>query len=940
MIKDNPDIDSNDNNLVLLNSFSDNSKNKLLLKMYDTKKDRLVLLETADMFLPYTYFKLTDPNFDINVFNNFINENNTKYEVQLTEMIDLLEDIEVPILKLYSSNVYNVYQNLTTKLNNVQQYEYLIKYHESYIFEKQLIFSSNYNLSNKTLYSQVPILNDSQHYFLESTKFKAHNDGLISVLFSNKEVTKNKEYQKYLSNYTYLLNQPIPDFYRMALDIEILNEKNKRPDVKNATDEIISVSFTDNRGKNSIVSTKEFISNILSTKNISIIDQVCCTLKEQNLDLIFVDTELNLIEYIIDEINKAPIVVTFNGDDFDIAYINQRLIYLKDETLKEKNPIIFKLETIKKKNSNIKNPVFLKNSIHLDIFKLYKNISLQNYAFNAKYKEYSLNAVSKALLGKEKVDFKIMDELDSIKKMFDKNKTIRYDTIIEKAIKTLSEMYKYNLYDSQLTLELTTFSNNLTMNLIIILSRITKTSIEDLCRYGISNWVRSMLYFEHRKRSAIIPTGKDLSKKGTVASVESIIKNKGFRGAYVMNPVRGTHFNVTVLDFGSLYPSIIKSYNISYETLNCSHEECKNLENNKVKGTSHYICIKKHGLLSLLIGVLRDLRLHYFKKLSKQELNDNKEFFETVQQAIKVLLNGTYGVLGSEAFNMFCLPVAETVTAIARDIINQTIEYAQKELKIKVLYSDTDSVFCKDITEEQIKKLIDYTSKKFSIDLEIDKEFKFIIFSDLKKNYFGCLKNNKIVTAGLTGKKSNIPIIVRNCFKEITIELSKAENKGDMEKERIPKVKQIIKDYIHKIKNKKGISINDLIFNIMINREVDSYGKVKSVSNDVDGNEIIKKVGIPQQIKIAMEMNKNNPSLDISQNTVISFIKTKEGYKLPNEVSKSMKEIDTDKYVDTLKTSLNQILETLGISFDELLIKSQYLNTIDEMLGLNKPKEV
>lgn len=925
MIKDT--IEAND--LVLMNSAHDVAENKLFLKMYNPKTETLQVLETADGFLPYTYFKMSDENFDMAYFKKFLQSNKTKYDVQITEMTDLIEDTEVPVLKLYSSNVFYVYENLTKKLNDVQQYEYLIKYHESYIFEKRLIFSANYDLKNKTLYAKIPKLNVTQESYLKTIIDNSHRDSLISVLFDPNDFTKSREYQKYLTNYTLLLNQDIPDFKRVALDIEVLSDSNKIPDVEKATSPIISVAFIDNRGKKWIVSTKEFLRSILVTENPKVIENVCLEFMKHNTVLWFVETELDLLEHIFDTMNRYPVVLTFNGDNFDLAYINQRLLTLKGN--EKNNPIIFKQEKIRQGRHVQKNPIFLKRSIHLDLFHLYKNISLQNYAFGAKYKSYGLDAISQAMLGKNKLDYNLLEQVNKIKKMFDKDKPIRYDIILEKAISSLSEMYRYNLFDAKLTLELTTFSNNLTMNLIIILSRITKTSIEDICRYGISNWARSMLYYEHRKKNAIIPTGNDLAKKGTTASVESIIKSKGFRGAFVLQTKPGVFFNVTALDLGSMYPSIIKSFNLSYETMNCKHLECKERTDNKVQGTSHYVCTKNQGLLSLLIGVMRDLRLGYFKKLGKQENNENREFFKTVEQAIKVLLNGTYGVLGSEAFNMFCMPVAESVTAVGRHIITSIIEYAEKELNLNVVLGDTDSLYVVEPTKEQTDKMVEFTRKEFGIDLEIDKEYRYLILSHRKKNYLGVTKKGDIDVKGLTGKKSNIPNYIKKCFKDVTNELQQAHNKQELD-ESIKTIENIVKGYIYNLQEKKDIEVNDLTFKVMINKDVNSYGKVKSVGNDIDGKEIIKKVGIPQQIKIAIEMSKNDDSLDISEKTVISFIKTKDGYKLPKEV-KTLKIIDTDKYIDTLKTALVPVLETLGIDFDKLIIKSQYNKTLDDIFG-------
>jgi len=76
-----------------------------------------------------------------------------------------------------------------------------------------------------------------------------------------------------------------------------------------------------------------------------------------------------------------------------------------------------------------------------------------------------------------------------------------------------------------------------------------------------------------------------LLQKGTL-STTAIIKGKKYQGAKVIDPIPGIHFGVVVVDFASLYPSIIKVWNISYETIDCIHEECKS---NKLPGISHWV---------------------------------------------------------------------------------------------------------------------------------------------------------------------------------------------------------------------------------------------------------------------------------------------------------------------------------------------------------------
>ena len=194
------------------------------------------------------------------------------------------------------------------------------------------------------------------------------------------------------------------------------------------------------------------------------------------------------------------------------------------------------------------------------------------------------------------------------------------------------------------------------MDLLIVITRIGKMPIDDISRMGISQWIRSLLYFEHRKNNQLIPRRDEIEKKSAGVISDAVIKDKKYRGGLVVEPVEGIHFNVTVMYFASLYPSIIKVRNLSYETVRCPHEECKK---NTVPETNHWVCTKKNGLTALIIGSLRDLRVNYYKVLSKKSKTaDERQLYTVVSQAIKVILNASYGVMGAEIFPLYFLPAA------------------------------------------------------------------------------------------------------------------------------------------------------------------------------------------------------------------------------------------------------------------------------------------
>jgi len=92
----------------------------------------------------------------------------------------------------------------------------------------------------------------------------------------------------------------------------------------------------------------------------------------------------------------------------------------------------------------------------------------------------------------------------------------------------------------------------LLMNLLIVISRIARMPIDDISRMGVSQWIRSLLYYEHRQNGILIPRRQELDNRSSNVVNEAVIKDKKFRGGLVVEPVEGIHFDVTVMDFASL----------------------------------------------------------------------------------------------------------------------------------------------------------------------------------------------------------------------------------------------------------------------------------------------------------------------------------------------------------------------------------------------------
>ena len=461
----------------------------------------------------------------------------------------------------------------------VKAWEADIKYVENFIYDRRLEPGMPYRISNGKL---VAVKYEPPAEALRAVEEFLENEG--------------EEYRDLAHEWIRLLECPVPEFRRVALDIEVYSPIATRlPDPREAEHPVICASLLGSDGKMRLL--------LLKRAGMKPEEE----LLEISVKPEYYEGEEKLLIELFKVLLDYPIVVTFNGDDFDLRYLwhrAQRLGFGVDQI-----PIELGREAAS-----------LKYGVHVDLYKFFFNRSIQIYAFGQKYREITLDEIGESLIGigKKEIEVPVSD--------------LNY-----------SELATYCFRDSEIALKLTSFDDDLIMKLMTVLSRISYMTIEDVTRQGVSGWIRSMLYNEHRKRNYLIPRPDDILDLKGMTTTEAVIKGKKYKGAIVVEPVPGVHFNVAVLDFASLYPSIIKNWNLGYETIRCPHEDelCRN---NTVPGTSHWVCKRRKALESLLIGSLRDLRVNWYKLRSKSEQvpANLRGWYKVVSDALKVVLNACF----------------------------------------------------------------------------------------------------------------------------------------------------------------------------------------------------------------------------------------------------------------------------------------------------------
>ncbi|MHA2027986.1 MAG: DNA polymerase domain-containing protein [Candidatus Kariarchaeaceae archaeon] len=756
-------------------------------------------------------------------------------------------------------------------------------------YEASAVFSNEYDRAKNKFGSPLP----TQLMYFHKTgvipgSWVTINDNQLSQIskYNNEEINnKIEQIRKLLLGDSKIIvdlcveNMPIMedlicDIRRIGIDIEVASPRDTFPIPEEARYPINSISSTDSDGKAiiwllSYVPTKKEIEVIINRLGY-----------EPDIRTFVMETEL--IKSFFNEIADYPVVLTYNGDNFDLPYLHHRALRLGMESPIVKGRYLFYREEMQ-----------FRHSIHVDLFRFLSNNAIRLYAFGGKYSRSRLMDVGEALVGRKKIEHDLwFDEM------------------------TREDMIVYNIRDAELTLQLTTFNNGITWKLLIILMRVGRMSLSYVNRAPISKWILNWIVAEHEKRDLILPKKNDLLKEKGSFESNAQIDGKNFHGAIVLDPKPGVFWDVSVVDFNSLYPSTIKNYNLSYETMRCDHKSC---ESNLVPDLDHWVCRKRIGIMSSLVGFVREIRVRYYKGLSNSEDQDERELGNTMQAALKVFINASYGVFGAPNFYLYCPPVAESTTAISRSMLMKAKSLAE-EMGLTVLGGDTDSIFVHKISKDQMAQLTEWSVIDLGIELGLDYTFRFMVLSNRKKNYFGITTDNKIIIKGLAIKKSNTAQFIKCTFDLVADELKKVKNEKELENAKNFMIK-LIYEKLKMLKDEK-IPLEDLQHMVSLNKKFNEYfAKTPAVQlalQEMDENNEHQITRGTQYMTVKVKPF----SIEIQTSRFINFQKFHHvecAYKQTKDVI-GYNEVNIKHYGEAMKKAFLPIFDAFDLNYNEVVL--------------------
>ena len=179
---------------------------------------------------------------------------------------------------------------------------------------------------------------------------------------------------------------------------------------------------------------------------------------------------------------------------------------------------------------------------------------------------------------------------------------------------------------------------------------------------------------------------------------KSHIRKKRYTGGLVLDPIAGIYRNILVLDYKSLYPSIILEYNISLDTYSRLGDIVVDNRNRFVSDRKGIIPQVVENILSLRESKQRELE----EAIHRGDI-ERAKLLDRQQTLLKIKANALYGIFGLPSFRLYSPRIAEIITNLGRRFLQELIDLI-RDMNYTVIYGDTDSVFVQLKTSDLIEE--------------------------------------------------------------------------------------------------------------------------------------------------------------------------------------------------------------------------------------------
>jgi DNA polymerase II len=427
-------------------------------------------------------------------------------------------------------------------------------------------------------------------------------------------------------------------------------------------------------------------------------------------------------------------------------------------------------------------------------------------------------------------------------------------------------------------------------------ARVTGLPVQEIARRSPGAGIAAMQTLTALKREILVPYQQ---QKGEVPKTYNQLVTSD-RGGLVFEPLQGIYPNVAIIDFMSMYPSIIVEYNISAETVGACEEDAFHIPEMGIQISS------KEGLIPATLRPMVDKRIKIKRRLKKMSESDPYYLrYMAIKNALKWLCVVAYGRLGFANSTFGRINSHEVVGYIGRKMVLKAKEIAEDH-GFTILHAYVDSLFIfrpDSFQEKDLKSLLDEIEQVTKLPIEVEEIYSWIAFVSSRQNpnisvanrFFGLRPDGDYKLRGIASRREDTPFFITATQLQVLQLLSQEKDPNHIQM-LFPDVLNLVQQKVQALNN-HTIPIQELLITQTLSRELAEYRVPSPVA------------------RAALQLQAIGKDIHMGQKIQFLYTKTKAGvhaWDLPEPIPPS--HIDTVRYKELLFRAVYEILQPLGVS--------------------------
>jgi DNA polymerase-2 len=427
-------------------------------------------------------------------------------------------------------------------------------------------------------------------------------------------------------------------------------------------------------------------------------------------------------------------------------------------------------------------------------------------------------------------------------------------------------------------------------------ARVTGLPVQEIARRSPGAGIAAMQNLTALRHEVLVPYRQ---QKGEVPKTYNQLVTSD-RGGLVFEPLQGAFRNVAIIDFLSMYPSIIVKYNISPETVGAEEEDGLYIPEMGIKVSS------REGLVPTALRQMVEKRIRVRRHLKAMDRNDARYMrYQAYSNALKWLCVVAYGRLGFANSTFGRINSHEVVSFVGRKMLIAAKEIAE-ERGFTVIHAYVDSLFiCRPdaVNEEDFQSLLDEIEEETNLAIEVEQVYSWMAFVSSRQNprlsvanrFFGLQPDGEYKVRGLALRREDTPPFIANTQEEILKLLAREKDPV-----RLANIfPDVLKDLQKRISvlDQRAVPLRELLITQTLSRELSTYRVLSAAA------------------RAARQLQAAGRSIRMGQKIQFIYTKTKQGvhaWDLPKPLDSTL--VDLARYKEFLFRAAYEVLQPLGVT--------------------------